>query len=146
VKYLLDANVWLEAILGRVNAAESEALLRTAPAGILAISDFSVYAIGLFVCRTRPDRFASFLGDLVVHHVNTLHLPTPAMLRVLEIHEEFKMDFDDSVQYASAERFDLQIVNFDADFDRTPRGRMTPAQVVAELANDNANDPHQARD
>ena len=40
------------------------------------------------------------------------------------------LDFDDAFQYVAAERFDLQLVSFDADFDHTPRGRMTPAQAM----------------
>jgi uncharacterized protein len=54
---------------------------------------------------------------------------------VIEIQKAHALDFDDSFQYAAAERFDLKLVSFGTDFDRTPRGRMTPAQVLAELAN-----------
>ena len=43
------------------------------------------------------------------------------------------LDFDDAVQYVAAERDDLTLVSLDADFDRTPRGRKTPAQALAEF-------------
>jgi hypothetical protein len=42
----------------------------------------------------------------------------------------FTLDFDDAYQYVAAEKYDLQLVSFDADFDRTERGRKTPAEVV----------------
>jgi len=34
-----------------------------------------------------------------------------------------------SVLYAVAERYELTILSFDADFDRTERGRKTPSQL-----------------
>ena len=40
------------------------------------------------------------------------------------------LDFDDAYQYAVATEFGLTIVSFDAHFDRTARGRVTPAQVL----------------
>ena len=112
-----------------------ELLLKAAPPGILAITDFAVHTIGLYLYRDHPELFEAFLEDIVRHRVNTLHLPVSALHRVLEIGRAYSLDFDDSFQYAAAERFDLKLVSFDADFDRTPRGRLTPAQVLTELAN-----------
>ena len=43
--------------------------------------------------------------------------------------QRFDLDFDDAYQYAVAEHYDLTIISFDADFDRTARGRRTPDQV-----------------
>ena len=43
---------------------------------------------------------------------------------------EFNLDFDDAYQYTAAEKHDLTIVSFDADFDRTKRGRKTPWEVL----------------
>ena len=42
----------------------------------------------------------------------------------------FRLDFDDAYQYAVAERYSLDIVSFDSDFDRTSRGRILPVAVV----------------
>jgi hypothetical protein len=39
------------------------------------------------------------------------------------------LDFDDAYQYSAAEKYNLTIVSFDSDFDRTPRGRKTPAEI-----------------
>jgi len=46
--------------------------------------------------------------------------------------DRFKLDFDDAYQYTLVEKYGLAIVSFDKDFDRTPLGRKTPAQVLAE--------------
>jgi hypothetical protein len=35
--------------------------------------------------------------------------------------KKFALDFDDAYQYVVAEKYDLQLVSFDADFDRTER-------------------------
>ena len=43
------------------------------------------------------------------------------------------LDFDDAFNYVIAEKRDLVIVSFDKDYDRTPRGRKTPAQVLTTL-------------
>jgi len=43
----------------------------------------------------------------------------------------FNLDFDDAYQYAIAEKFNLTIVSFDSDFNRTERGRKTPAEVLS---------------
>jgi len=44
--------------------------------------------------------------------------------------KKFNLDFDDAYQYAVAEKYDLTIVSFDVDFDRTERGRKTPGEVL----------------
>jgi predicted nucleic acid-binding protein len=35
------------------------------------------------------------------------------------------LDFDDAYQYVAAEKHSMALVSFDADFDRTDRGRRT---------------------
>ena len=85
------------------------------------------------IARARPDQFRDFLDDLVTLRVNTLHLPASSLYAVLEAMHTYSLDFDDGLQYVSADRHDLKIVSFDTDFDRTPRQRMTASQVLAEL-------------
>lgn len=41
----------------------------------------------------------------------------------------FHLDFDDAYQYVVAEKFNLTLVSFDTDFDRTDRKRMVPAEI-----------------
>jgi predicted nucleic acid-binding protein len=42
----------------------------------------------------------------------------------------FSLDFDDAYQYALADKYDLTIVSFDRDFDRTTRGRSEPSAIA----------------
>ena len=62
--------------------------------------------------------------------VNVLRL-LPGDLREVGSHaQRFNLDFDDAYQYAVAERYDLTIVSFDKDFDRTGKARKEPAEIV----------------
>jgi predicted nucleic acid-binding protein len=40
------------------------------------------------------------------------------------------LDFDDAYQYAVAVRYDLVLVSFDIDFQRTENGHKTPAEIL----------------
>ena len=51
------------------------------------------------------------------------------MARVEEVSTAFRLDFDDAYQYVVAEKYNLALVSFDADFDRTDKKRMVPAEI-----------------
>lgn len=53
------------------------------------------------------------------------------MESVIRSVQSFALDFDDAYQYVVAEKYNLTIVSFDTDFDRTKRGRRTPAEIMA---------------
>jgi predicted nucleic acid-binding protein len=135
VKYLLDANVWLAPMTGGPNASDADNLIRTAPPSTLATTDFVIHTLGIILTATNASgAFRDILDDLARRQVWTLHLAPSDLYAVLDRMGKLGLDFDDSFQYYVAERYDLTIVSFDADFDRTPRGRKTPAQVLAAMA------------
>ena len=49
---------------------------------------------------------------------------------VIRAIERFNLDFDDAYQYRLAELYNLRIVSFDSDFDKTERGRVTPRDAL----------------
>jgi len=51
------------------------------------------------------------------------------MKDLLSARKQFGLDFDDAYQYTAAEKYNLTLLSFDTDFDRTARGRKTPATV-----------------
>lgn len=61
--------------------------------------------------------------------VSVVNLFSQEVEAVIAPAQAYNLDFDDAYQYATAERYDLTIVSFDTDFDRTERGRCTPNQV-----------------
>ncbi len=76
--------------------------------------------------------FEMFVQDAFVDgNVARIQLAPEDVPRLVEALHTFGLDFDDAYQYTAAEKFDLQIVSFDTDFDRTDRGRKTPAEVMA---------------
>ena len=50
----------------------------------------------------------------------------------------YRLDFDDAYQYVAAEFHGLTLVSLDVDFDRTPRGRLTPAAALQAFKDEQA--------
>ena len=63
--------------------------------------------------------------------VQPIALSADELENVISAALRFNLDFDDAYQYAVAQRYRLRIISFDADFDRTERGRRTPQEVLS---------------
>lgn len=50
--------------------------------------------------------------------------------RIIVVMTQYSLDFDDAYQYVAAERFGLQLVSFDRDFEQTPLRRLHPSEVT----------------
>jgi len=129
--YLLDSNIFLELLLNQDKADEVEQFLRTKPKEKLYISEFSLYSIAIVLFHRKLfETFMRFLNDLIVAGgVRLLRLSVQDMEEVAAIALRFNLDFDDAYQHVAAEKLSLEIVSFDSDFDRTEKGRKTPAQL-----------------
>ena len=131
--YLLDTNIVLELLLDQDHADEVEQFLRTVPRESLHISEFSLYSVGIILFRLRKfEVFAQFLEDFVIAGgIRVIRLLPQDMESLAMLAHRFRLDFDDAYQYAVTEKYGLTIVSFDADFDRTERGRRSPKQVLS---------------
>jgi hypothetical protein len=131
MRLLLDTNIFLEIVLEQERAPEAKSLLINADQHEFFASDFSLHSIGLALFRPRRyEMFRVFVKDmLLVAGTTLLSLNVADMGSVAVAAERFKLDFDDAYQYVVAGKHNLTIVSFDSDFDRTERGRLTPAQV-----------------
>ncbi len=131
--YLVDTNVWLEPLLQQERAEEAVQFLTQTPTENLFISDFSFNSIGLILTRRnrRLDLLLDFVRDVftdgAVGLVRLEPQDTPDIVAALN---QFNLDFDDAYQYVAAQRNNLIIVSFDNDFNRTPEGRRTPAEII----------------
>lgn len=67
-------------------------------------------------------------GRIQLAWIDVEHLPDVAQAAL-----DHGLDFDDAYQYTIARQLGLGIVSFDAHFDRTDLGRITPADVLAEI-------------
>lgn len=129
---LIDTNVILEIVLEQDHDQEARSLLSTTHRHHLFLSDFSLHSIGVILFRrNQPDAFLDFCSDMVEPgRLAIIGLSVQHMNRVAKASKEFRLDFDDAYQYVIAEKYNLTIVSFDADFDRTARGRKTPQAVL----------------
>jgi predicted nucleic acid-binding protein len=132
--YLVDTNVWLERLLDQTKANEVGHFLDRVSSERLFITDFAFHSIGVVMVKLdRKDGLSRFVQDILIDGaVSLIHLEPEDTQHLLRIIEQFRFDFDDAYQYSAAEKYNLTIVSFDADFDRTPRGRKTPAEIKKE--------------
>ena len=129
--FLLDTNVWLELLLDQDKAAEVRSLLEAEETWRLALTDFSLHSLGVILTRlNKDDLFLDFLSDTLEDSaLRVIRLDTAGLKEVPGVCRQFGLDFDDAYQYLAAAKYNLTLVSFDSDFDRTERGRRTPADV-----------------
>jgi uncharacterized protein len=130
--FLLDTNVWLELLLEQKDAEQVRALLESEASQRFALTDFSLHSIGVILMRLKKDKvFLDFLSDTLEESgVRLLRLDTADLTRAPGVCSKFRLDFDDAYQYLAAEKYGMVLVSFDSDFDRTERGRKTPATAT----------------
>ena len=130
--FLVDTNVWLERLLDQDRAAEIGDFLNRFPSEWLFMTDFALHSVGIVLSRfNQLETLSRFVQDTFVDGaVVLIHLYPVDMENILHTIQEFHLDFDDAYQYVSAEKYDLTLVSFDSDFDHTPRGKKTPAEVT----------------
>lgn len=128
MKFLIDTNIVLEIILEQDKADEAKKLLSCSDEYDLYLSDYSLHSIGLLLFRRNQHHvFLDFLSDMILSaRVRVSSISANHMDSVVQVAQKFNLDFDDAYQYVTAQRFGLEIVSFDKDFDRTPNGRKTP--------------------
>ena len=130
--YLIDTTVWLECLLDQTRSEEVGHFLQALPSERRFITDFAFHSIG--VVMSRLDRKEATLdlrpGAFIDGAVVLIHLEAEDTRRLVNVRDQFNLDFDDAYQYTAAEKNDLTIVSFDTDFDRTDCGKKTPQEVL----------------
>ena len=126
---LVGTNVFLEVLLAQTKAKEAQDLLKKTNLHQFFVSNYALHSIGLMLLRRKQaDMFRQFLSD-VEAGMTMVSLALDELREVIDATAAFDLDFDDAYQYVTAEKFGLTIISFDADFDRTARGRQTPIAV-----------------
>ena len=131
--YLIDTNVWLERLLDQERSEEVGRFLSRVSSEHLYITDFAFHSIGVILRKlNQTGTLLQFVRDAFIEGaVSLIHLEPKDMETIIGVMEEFNLDFDDAYQYVVAEKYGLEIIGFDSDFDRTEKGRKTPEQVLA---------------
>jgi len=129
--YLVDTNIWLERLLDQTRANEVRQFLDNVPSEHLFITDFYFHSIGVVLHKLkRMDTLLSLVKDAFIDGaVILLHLSPEDSQRIIQVIDQFNLDFDDAYQYVAAEKYNLILVSFDSEFDRTERRRKSPAEV-----------------
>ena len=98
------------------------------------MSDFTLHSIGVILSRLGQSAvLPPFVDDVLVQGgVALVSVQPEAMYQVVTAMDRFDLDFDDAYQYVAAGQLGAAIVSFDGDFDRTDRGRRTPADILSE--------------
>ena len=132
--FLVDTNVWLERLLDQERSEEVGRFLDQIPPAQYCLTEFAFHSIGISLIRlAKKDLLLKFVRDTIGDQTVVLvRLGPEDIERVVAATERFKLDFDDAYQYVAAEKHNMTLVSLDADFDRTERGRKTPAEVLEE--------------
>jgi len=111
---------------------EVNQFLSRIPSEKIFITDFSFHSISIALLRlNKPKLLKEFVQDLFVEgSVGLVHLGPEDTDRIIEVYEQFGLDYDDAYQYVSAEKLNLELVSFDTDFNKTPKGRKSPGEVI----------------
>ena len=130
--FLVDTNVWLERLLDQERSKEVGSFLDAISSERLFITDFAFHSIALVLSKlNKIEVLMHFVQDAFVEGAVTLvHLESEDTKRIVEVMDEFNLDFDDAYQYVAAEKYNLTLISFDTDFDRTKQGRKTPGEVA----------------
>jgi len=123
---------FLEGFLEQQKVEEVRSFFQRTDLKKIFITDISFHSLGIILFKLKKSHlFISFLDDMVMDGgINIVSL-LPDELRDLEkIAQDFKLDFEDAYQYLAAEKYNLQLISFDKDFDRTERGRKIPAEII----------------
>lgn len=128
--FLVDTNIFLEILLDQKDADIATKFLTETDPSKLFISDFSLHSIGVILFRLDNwDVLAEFIQDVIIDGgVTVVHIEPTGLASVGEVAQSFDLDFDDAYQYTVSKKFDLQIVSFDGDFDKTDRGKSSPSE------------------
>ncbi len=131
--YLVDTNIWLVRILNQEKSAEVAEFLNKVSSERLFTTDFTLHSIGVILNRlNRLEVLQSFVKDLFTDgDVSLIHLHPEDTESILNVIDQFQLDFDDAYQYVAAEKYGLILVSFDRDFDRTARGKRAPSEISA---------------
>ena len=129
--YLVDTNIFLEALLRQERTAEVQAFLQSVNLNTIFITDFSVYSIGIALFRLKNfTLFTRFVEDMIVDGIRILSLTLEDLKALNQPIQKFNLDFDDAYQYTAAVRYNLQLISFDRDFDQTDRERKEPIDIL----------------
>lgn len=132
-RYLVDTNVWMQLLRSREHADVVRRFLASIPPERLAISIYSLHGVGVVLGRHgQIDAYRAFVDNAILRPgIEVVAVPLDQLVLVSDLCLTHKLDYDDAYQYLAAQLHSLRLISLDADFDRTPLGRLTPDAALA---------------
>lgn len=131
MKYLVDTNIWLEVFLNQEKSEEAAAFLKDTDSSYIFISDFSLHSILLILTKFKKfNESKIFLEDLMSSQIIVLSVHFNDLKDVISAMQQYNLDFDDAYQYFLAKKYNLILISFDRDFDKTDILRKTPVELI----------------
>lgn len=132
MRLLIDTNLFLEVLLSRSHKEEVLQLFALTSDHSFYVSHFTVDSIGLYLVRGgQPQVFQQWVSDIAQSQsFQMVVLSLDQISLVPHFAQSLGLDYDDAYIYTAAEEYDLQIVSFDRHFDKTPRGRKEPEELI----------------
>jgi predicted nucleic acid-binding protein len=129
--YLVDSNIWLEYLLGQEKYDEVLQFLSSIDDDKLYITDFTVFSIGIILNRFQKNNdLKKFIRNTFEDgEVNLISIDVTEIDEVVDNIIKFNLDFDDAYHLTIALRYNLTLISFDTDFDKTSVTRKTPNEV-----------------
>jgi len=130
--YLIDTNIWLERLLEQRKSDEVALMLNNVPGYEMLISDFSFHSIGVIMTKlNKKEDFLDFITDIFNNaKVNSISLIPSDMHSLVSAMNKYKFDFDDAYQYICVKKYDLKLVSFDKDFNKTDIKIYKPSDII----------------
>ena len=125
----------MQLVRKREHAAIVGEFLRTVPRSKVFITDFALHSIMILMKRHgQLNDFPTFARELGLNNDSmVVGIPTHQLPAIIPVVQSFRLDLDDAYQYAAAELHNLNLISLDVDFDRTPRGRLTPEHALQQF-------------
>lgn len=125
--FLVDSNIFLEGLLEQKQSDKVKSFLEMTEIENLYITNFSLHSIGVILVKIKKiELFRNFINDVILNKIKILSIESENLNEVIKHVDKYSIDFDDAYQYTVAKQYNLQLVSFDKDFDKTDLKRIEP--------------------
>ncbi|MBN2542246.1 type II toxin-antitoxin system VapC family toxin [bacterium] len=129
--YLVDTNIFLEGFLEQEKMSEVKTFFQNINLNEMFITDLALHSIGIILYRLGKNKlFTTFINDMVINGMRIVSLTPEDLVLLGKNVKEYNLSFDDAYQYYATKKYDLKLVSFDNDFDKTDIKREEPGKII----------------
>jgi len=99
---------------------------------VAIITTFALHSIAIILEKLKSlEAYKKFVEAILNFEGLRIYFTTPIdEIKICEIARKFGLTFDDALHYYVAKKFNLILVSFDKDFDKTDIIRKEPFEVI----------------